>query len=522
MIVLNDAEVNEGLNETSIGQSSSFGTSAQASVQDVLIRSPVASIFRWAWLAGHDNPIANMNRMTEKEWQESEYYRPGLSFPKGVNPEVAKIVADRKDAEITRQQTIARGPKGALPALGTLALNFVGAALDPLNVASAFIPVVGQARFLRMAERVGVTPARLGRGAIEGAVGAAVVEPLVLGAAMAEQADYDFNDSLMAVAFGTVFGGGLHAIGGKIADVVRGYSPLTRQKILEGAIADGVQGKVVRADIRAKVGEKAQTDPVLNTVLDKQARLDTINEIRELFKTPEGHLPDSEIIARIDDILVKDKADLSPIEQKILDKFEENGELDQLREVMRKPVEQRTEADKAIEDTYRDTSPEAIQRAKTEVATKQAELDKAKARRPRSEKAQKQKNTTVKRLEKEVGEATAKLAEIESAAREFETVGEFKDLDELYAALEAHNKPTADAMYNPKTTEAVDEFIANKKELDQQMADIENQLAELEERGLISKEDRAVLQQAELDIKNAEKTRGITETLAICAIRTPS
>ena len=60
---------------------------------------------------------------------------------------------------------------------------------------------------------------RLKRGAIEGAGGALLLEPLVYGAAQRIQADYDLYDSLLNVAFGTVLGGGLHVGAGKLRDI---------------------------------------------------------------------------------------------------------------------------------------------------------------------------------------------------------------------------------------------------------------------------------------------------------------
>ena len=69
-----------------------------------------------------------------------------------------------------------------------------------------------------MVARAGLTKARFGKGAIEGLVGIAAVEPLVYTAATREQSDYDLVDSLIAVTFGGVLGGGLHVGVGKLKD----------------------------------------------------------------------------------------------------------------------------------------------------------------------------------------------------------------------------------------------------------------------------------------------------------------
>jgi predicted ABC-type ATPase len=106
-------------------------------------------------------------------------------------------------------------------------------ALDPINLASAFVPVVGQARWLAALRATsGLTRfgARAGLGAIEGAAGAAAVEPIVWGVARHEQADYGAVDALMNVAFGAALGGGLHSVGGAIGDKL-GWTRIAREEL---------------------------------------------------------------------------------------------------------------------------------------------------------------------------------------------------------------------------------------------------------------------------------------------------
>jgi hypothetical protein len=91
--------------------------------------------------------------------------------------------------------------------------------VDPINVAASFIPVFGQTNFARLVARQGFTKARAIRGAVEGAVGATLVEPIVYGVAQSLQADYDMYDSLLNVTFGTVLGSGLHVGAGKLKDM---------------------------------------------------------------------------------------------------------------------------------------------------------------------------------------------------------------------------------------------------------------------------------------------------------------
>lgn len=113
------------------------------------------------------------------------------------------------------------GVAGGAVNLGTaLATSLV----DPINIGSAFVPVVGEARYAAIlgsaGKSIGARAAvRAGAGAIEGAVGAALVEPLVYRGKKEIQADYDAMDSLMNIGFGGLFGGALQPAAGAIGDV---------------------------------------------------------------------------------------------------------------------------------------------------------------------------------------------------------------------------------------------------------------------------------------------------------------
>lgn len=147
-----------------------------------------------------------------------------LKIPdEGIRPGALDILMQRQREQIARQQVLARSPSGNL---GTqVAAGLAASVLDPLNIATAFVPVVGEARYAQLLAgattplaRAGV---RAGVGAVEGAVGAAIVEPLPLLAAAQDQTDYGLSDSLANIAFGGILGGGLHSVGGAISDALR-------------------------------------------------------------------------------------------------------------------------------------------------------------------------------------------------------------------------------------------------------------------------------------------------------------
>lgn len=141
----------------------------------------------------------------------------------GIRQGALDILVDRHREQAARQQVMARANGGSM---GTqIAAGLAASLLDPLNIASAFVPVVGEARYAAMLGRaagpLGRAGVRAGVGAVEGAVGAALIEPLPLLAAGLDQTEYGLSDSLANIALGGILGGGLHSIGGAASDALR-------------------------------------------------------------------------------------------------------------------------------------------------------------------------------------------------------------------------------------------------------------------------------------------------------------
>jgi len=157
--------------------------------------------------------------LVPKDQLNKEYGELGLSFEEDEYQSVVDLMVEEKQAERERQAIIARGPQGFGVGVAKFAVGLGVSMLDPINVASAFIPVVGQARMAQMVAKQGFTRARFAKGVIEGAVGAAVVEPIVALAASELQADYGLADSFLNITFGSILGGGLHVASGKLSDL---------------------------------------------------------------------------------------------------------------------------------------------------------------------------------------------------------------------------------------------------------------------------------------------------------------
>jgi len=195
-------------------------------------------------------------KYTKQEWSDSQYYREGITVgDDGIHEGAASILAERHDERLSRKIVLDRARSSYSLGAAQLGVGLVGSMLDPLNVASAFVPVMSGARFASLAAKYGTTKARAIRGAAEGAVGAAILEPIVIGAATVEQdKDYTVMDSLLNITFGTALGGGLHAVGGKIADKLSRTSPQTREVLTRTAVAQLAEDRnvdvedIVRAD----------------------------------------------------------------------------------------------------------------------------------------------------------------------------------------------------------------------------------------------------------------------------------
>lgn len=141
----------------------------------------------------------------------------------GYSRDMLDVVMERKKAELARQATREAAP-GIYAPLG-FATELGISLFDPINVASAFVPVVGEARVLSMLGRasgaLGRAGVRAGVGTVEGAVGAAMIEPVIALAQTQQQADYDMSDALGNIAFGAAFGAALHPAAGAVGDWLR-------------------------------------------------------------------------------------------------------------------------------------------------------------------------------------------------------------------------------------------------------------------------------------------------------------
>jgi hypothetical protein len=247
--------------------------------------NPTSSLFR---LADKESAYMESNVYLNKDELNKEYAGMGLYFEQDTREGVVDYLVKRKEIEQQRSSIMARGPQNTYGTffLASMATNF----LDPINIGSAFVPVVGQARFASMVARSGKNVARLQRGFVEGLVGNAMVEPIVYGVAKSEQADYDKYDAFLNVAVGGVLGSTLHVGFGKIGDIVAektgkpniyqrlaAVSPENQQDLLRYSIGKAVKGEAIdTADV--VTNKTVVGDEQLNRVSNQ------INEFKTLYQ----------------------------------------------------------------------------------------------------------------------------------------------------------------------------------------------------------------------------------------------
>lgn len=242
-------------------EGASLMDSVFAAGEEALLASPVSSIARMDELRSAKQSGRQIGADDARAQIESRGLKGHLTIPEqGVTQDYLDILINRKEEELRRGELIASAPQGFGAGSARFGASFVASMFDPINVASAFVPVVGQARYLKWLGAAkgiaGRTAVRAGVGATEGLAGAALVEPLIAMAKDEEQADYDMADSLANIAFGTVFGGGLHVVGGAGGDLYRRVTGATNPWDLpelkagresHAAVYDDIQSQLIAA-----------------------------------------------------------------------------------------------------------------------------------------------------------------------------------------------------------------------------------------------------------------------------------
>ena len=271
---------------------STLGETLGAVAEDAWNFNPLPSAIRFFELEANRNEDTNEPLISRDELNK-KYSNLDLFFDQDEKQSTVDILVNRKTLERERQSIIARGPEGSFNPFNSgfytggakLGTSLAVSLADPINIASAFIPVVGEARFASLVARQGLTKARGIRGVVEGAVGAAAVEPIVLTAATAEQADYGLMDSFLNVTFGSIIGGGLHVGAGALKDfrTRRAFEDRVEAARNAAGITDGEDPAVnlykeYYPETSRVMKELAETDPETRRLLLTRALADLIED----------------------------------------------------------------------------------------------------------------------------------------------------------------------------------------------------------------------------------------------------
>ena len=271
---------------------STLGETLGAVAEDAWNFNPLPSAIRFFELEANRNEDTNEPLISRDELNK-KYSNLDLFFDQDEKQSTVDILVNRKVLERERQSIIARGPEGSFNPFNSgfytggakLGTSLAVSIADPINIASAFIPVVGEARFASLVARQGLTKARGIRGVVEGAVGAAAVEPIVLTAATTEQADYGLMDSFLNVTFGSIIGGGLHVGAGALKDfrTRRAFEDRVEAARNAAGITDGEDPAVnlykeYYPETSRVMKELAETDPETRRLLLTRALADLIED----------------------------------------------------------------------------------------------------------------------------------------------------------------------------------------------------------------------------------------------------
>ena len=192
--------------------------------------------------------------LTPEEATERFGIQGKVSFTRPIAESAARELREIAQRDAARADVMARGRGGVVEGAASLAAALVGSAIDPLNVASAFVPVVAAARATAWMAQAG---SRLGRvgvaariGAIEGAAGGAMLTPVNAFVQGQENREYGMVEALLDVSMGAFLGAGLHSGGRALVDALRGWNgPEGHEAMVRAAVAQVVQGEGV--DVRA-------------------------------------------------------------------------------------------------------------------------------------------------------------------------------------------------------------------------------------------------------------------------------
>lgn len=257
--------------------------------------NPIAAVSRWLDLREDQRTGPRLDAAAARTRLADAGMESDLEVGEGGITEAAlSTLMERKRIERRRQETFGLSEGGIGEGAARLGVGFLTSLADPVSAGLNFVPVFGQARYARMLGSargiLGRAGVRAGVGAVEGAAGAAIIEPLIHGMRTQEQADYDAVDSLLNVALGGFVGSGLHTTVGSLSDLYlsstggtpgyQRFSSLSQEDAqrvldLQGQVRGGMDAAAAREAVStwSDQARRAVDDLVPPTLEERLARL---------------------------------------------------------------------------------------------------------------------------------------------------------------------------------------------------------------------------------------------------------
>lgn len=271
----------------------SFGSKMSAAIRESWLESygPVAT--DW-WNSKSGDASKRLSASEALDYAKTN----GGGVKLNLAPKDGQYTANQWASIVSRQRELAavkdvreRTPWDAGSVLRGGAM-FGAGIVDPINLATAFVPwtrVIGAANGLRAAAMAESALTRAGARATLGAADAGIstlaLEPFYSGMRSDLGDDYGALDSLVNIAFGTAFGGGLHAGGGAIADAWRSYRGTASPMVTPNPALDPaapLAGAAAGLDTRIKVGDAYE--PARWSVVEADALSATVDKADNQFR----------------------------------------------------------------------------------------------------------------------------------------------------------------------------------------------------------------------------------------------
>ena len=187
------------------------------------------------------------------------------AFDKPMPDSVAASIYEHQQDENRIADAKARRPAGFWHGAATMGTQFVADALDPLNIASMFVPVIGEGAFV--GEGAGLA-ARIAGRAVTGAVNADIAQtPLIAlkyGQSKMENDDYGAWNAMGDIATGAAMGAVFHTA-------------------ITGPLGDYLARRMARSPVQTALeADPALRQSALNTAIS-QAATDSEVEVRPIF-----------------------------------------------------------------------------------------------------------------------------------------------------------------------------------------------------------------------------------------------